>query len=159
MSATEKFCDFMEEYVSFFEAMQMDEKEKLASMHGHNLAQIEQVVSKQQASVMEVTNLEKKRLALQKDAGFEGLTLRELLPKLEDGHRQTMQQRLERLERAVDNIKFDNEKSMEAAENNLRLFGFLDTSEDAEIYSDPRGEQKSAFRGDKATGKKFETKI
>ena len=63
---------FLGEYSHFFEHMAKCEKEKLDAILQNKLPLLESTIATAQANAMQLSNMEKKRLELQKKAGFEG---------------------------------------------------------------------------------------
>lgn len=120
-----EFCCFLEEYAQFLESMVESEKIKLESLLTNELKRIEQSVSSQQAVSMQIENFETRRQQLQKQAGFEDATLREIINQANPADQQTLRPIFDRMQRAAEEVKFLNEKSMKVVKTNLQLLRSL----------------------------------
>ncbi len=116
-----EFCCFLEEYAQFLESMVESEKIKLESLLTNELKRIEQSVSSQQAVSMQIENFETRRQQLQKQAGFEHATLREIINQANPADQQKLSPIFDRMQRAAEEVKFLNEKSMKVVKTNLQL--------------------------------------
>lgn len=116
----EKFYSFLGEFTAFFGEMEQFEQHKLGVLLSGSIQDIEHAMATAQANAKQLENLENKRVALQKQAGLEGLTLRELTETATDERREQLSRDLHRLNTHVANIRFYNDKSMKVAEGNLR---------------------------------------
>jgi hypothetical protein len=111
---------FLEGYAEFFEHMVLTEREKLDSLLSNDLGRINHSISVQQATKKELENLERKRMELQKNAGFGQMSFEEIIagsPK-EDG--QVLEKLSSRIKGSIDEIKFLNGKSMGVVEDKIR---------------------------------------
>ncbi len=125
-------------------AMIQLEHEKRRVLLNEGAKAIEKVLASQQAAVMQLENLEKKRLEAQANAGFDGLRADELLEKITDlSDRAELSAVLVELRSGTSQIKELNEVSMNIAKENLEayegLLAQLSTDGAAGTYN-PRGE-------------------
>ncbi len=145
---------FMEEYTLFFEQLAAQEADKREALVSNKMPQLERCLSQQQAAVMQMGNLEKEREALLAKAGLSGKTFREIAGGLEGEERSACEAVFNRMEQAVQSIKFSNEKSMAIAQDKLRILAeILPEAKKRESYT-PYGR-----KGPDAGRRVFESKI
>lgn len=118
-----EFYKFLGEYSKFFENMAKCEKEKLDAILQNKLPLLESTIATAQANAMQLSNMERKRLELQKKAGFEGKTFRQLVEAAQEQNKEELRRCFECVEDSVSEIKYYNTKAMQLAESNLHLFG------------------------------------
>lgn len=116
-----EFEDFMSEYVSFLEKMVTTEERKLRALSANKLKEIQEAVSAAQANDMQLQNFERRREQMQEELGLAGKTFRQIVEQAngEDGKR--LKTLFQRMQQALDKIKFLNGKSMEIARTNMKL--------------------------------------
>lgn len=133
----EELLCFLEEYAAFFEQYARREEEKLAALKSNKLDRIEKTLANEQAVVMEMGNLEKRRAALLEAAGLEGKTFREiadLLPGEESGRCTAAQ---ERMEAAIASVREGNRQCMEVAREKMAILAKVlpESEQPAQTYS------------------------
>lgn len=153
----EEFCDFLDEYAQFLESMVQSEKTKLECLLTNELKRIEHSVSSQQAVSMRIENYEKRRQQMQIQAGFEHATLREIINQVDSEDQQKLRTIFARMQKAAQEVKFLNEKSMKIVQTNLQL---LHTITPPEKQVSDQGYSQHGKQADwKNNGLLFETKI
>lgn len=133
MSKYALVSSFLEEYAAFFEAILVTEKEKLQILMHGDLKEIEKSIAVQQANEKKIQNMEKKRTEMQKEAGFDGLTLKQIIENFEGVEKQNLENLFTRIDQALSDIKFFNKKGIEVVQTNLHLFG--ENSKKETVYS------------------------
>lgn len=134
--AIEAYLSFMEEYAGFYEETVRHEEEKQADLKSNQLKRIEQALSRQQAALMAMSNLEKRRDALQAEAGFgQGDDFQEIASRLDGGERERFQQAVDRLRSAIVELRERNAKSMELAQDRLDVLSSVLPEAGRETYS------------------------
>lgn len=118
-----KFSAFLEGYVAFLEELAQGESEKYAALLSYDPKRIDKLVSRQQAMNMRLGQLEEQREREQKDAGFEGLTFSQILARLDKADQGELPEQFRRFGRAVDEIKYFNEKSIAFVKEGMKLMG------------------------------------
>ncbi len=116
--AAELFA-FFEKYAAALHGMARDEKEKLGALLSNSLPRIEHAISTAQANTKLIENYENRRIALQESLGCPDMTFTQLLEAVPDANRLPLSSLFRRIQAAVDEIKFTNEKSMEVAHTNI----------------------------------------
>ena len=81
------------------------------------------MVSRQQAMNMRLTQLEEQREKEQEAAGFGGLTFSQILARLDKADQGELPEQFRRFGKAVDEIKYFNEKSIAFVKEGMRLMG------------------------------------
>lgn len=123
MEQRQAFRAFLEEYAAFFEKMADDEQQKRAALLSDDVQRVDRALAAQQASSMQLEGLERRREELQRQAGFEGKTFREILAQLQGREQEEFLRLFERISSALAEIKFSNARSMEIARANLQVLG------------------------------------
>ena len=117
--------------------MEMKQAEKLGMILTKELNKIESALLLEESMEKQMRNLEKRRLDFFASHGLEGRSFRELVEESRGEERETLRQLQQRLEGAIGNIRYYNEKSNGLAREELiRLKGegsFTDNP--AGIYS------------------------
>lgn len=115
-----KMRDFLKEYIAFFEGVLVDEKEKLKNFTTFDLEKINASIAKQQANELRITNMESRRLSVQKDLGYENKTFKEIIETYED--KKEMNELYLKISTTIHDIQFYNQKAMDLAKGQLALF-------------------------------------
>ena len=117
--AQREYVGFLRVYTDFLDKMLQDEGEKLKAIQSRELARIEHSITVSQANAKQLDNYEQRRMDLQREAGFGGLTFRQLIARAPEDEKGVLQTLYARFEQAVQEIKFNNDKSMAVARDNL----------------------------------------
>lgn len=115
----EEYRAFLEHYASFLEGMSTQAQEMhgaLASFHGDQLTK---AMSGMQSHIMQLKNLEARRVELQREAGYDGLTFARLLEQRPAEERPALKALCRRIEMCVENIRYFNGKSQSFAKEGL----------------------------------------
>ena len=143
----EQICDMIE-----------IEREKRQALLNQNMEALDGVLQRQQAMLMQTENLERKRIALQAAAGFEGLTASEVLEKLpESAEKVELKLIFAQLKDKSELLKELNQTALDIANNNLNIYERVthDVQEKARGTYRPDGRKGTG----KASGASFEEKI
>lgn len=133
------------------------EQEKRQALLDHNMDRLSEILHAQQAQVMRLEGLEKKRLQAQQDAGFGGLTGSQIAARLDGSDKTRMEESLKRLTGVTDELRELNRLAMDIADSELKLIDMLLRSSQEKtsgLYT--AGGKKGAGRGQ---GAAFEEKI
>ncbi len=123
MSKVEALKMFLEEYAVFFEGLLVDEKSKLQTLMHGELKDIEHTISVQQVNEKKIQNIEKKREVFQAEAGYANLTFKQIIELFEGAEKQQLTEVYQRIQTAVQEVKYYNQKGIEVATTNLKLAG------------------------------------
>lgn len=120
-SSTHKLYEFLLKYALKLEEVQKAQDVKLATLVAGSYKQLEKSISEQQAAVMAIESLEKKRISLQQEIGFGSMTFRQILEVCDSAYKEQLQEVFERISSAVMSIRFANQKAMDYAKEILDL--------------------------------------
>lgn len=102
------------------------EQEKRSALLNHEIDKLEALLQAQQAMVMKLETLEKKRVAAQEAAGFGGKTADELLEILPEEEKACFVPLLRELTETAQQLRELNAVSLDIADTELRLIGQFD---------------------------------
>lgn len=151
----ERFRDFMIEYTDYFDSLVIQEQEKLNALLSYELKRIEHSIAVQQASSMQLANLEKKRMKLQEDEGIPQLSFREIIAMVEGDGRFELQALFDRMQQSIDEVKRYNNEAMDFVKSNLAVVNASTTEKKGDTYS----QNKTATAATEEEVPMFETKI
>ncbi len=138
---------FLETYASFLEEMAAQTQERYGALVSFNGERVTKAMSGLQSHIMQLRNMEAKRIELQERAGYGGLTFSELMGRRPEEEREALRALFRRIEMAVGNIKFLNEKSLDFAKEGLASVKIGDgaVTEGKNLYAPPvRGKEQRA---------------
>ena len=115
-----KMKQFLEEYLKTFEAILKDEQEKLRNFVSFDLEKINASISKQQANEMRISNIEKKRIDVQRQLGYANMTFKQIIDTYEE--KSEMNDLYDKINHVVNEVRFYNQKAMDIAKGQLNLY-------------------------------------
>ncbi len=119
MTNKQQFFDFLNDYIKFYEQMELQSKNRLEVIASYNLPGLEKAIANDESAIMRAEQMEKRRIELQVTAGFSNLPLREIIEQLENDDKVTLQTVYNRLSELLESIQFYNERSAVMVESNL----------------------------------------
>lgn len=122
----EELLAFLTRYTEEFERMEQKQAEKLGLLMTKELDKIEQATMMQQAMEKQIESMEKKRVELFSALGFAGMGFQELAATAPQNLRIQFTDLYRRLDGAIGNIRYYNEKAQELAKTELDRMG-IDT--------------------------------
>ena len=120
MSKLDQILSFLEEYVAFFEGMVEAEKLKLIILLSNDLRAIEENILVQQVNAKRIENMENRRITLFNALGYKNLSLKEIIESNIEGQYE-LSLSYNRIDKAINQIKHFNKKSLELIRFNLSL--------------------------------------
>lgn len=140
----EEYRAFLEHYASFLEEMSAQAQEMHGALASFNGEQLTKAMSGVQSHIMQLKNLEARRVELQREAGYDGLTFARLLEERPAGERPALKALCRRIEMCVENIRYFNEKSQAFAKEGLASVQVAgQVTEGRNLYAPPvRGKEK-----------------
>lgn len=123
MSKIQALKTFLEDYAVFFEGLLEDEKNKLQTLMQGDLKAIEHTISIQQVNEKRIQNIEKKRELFQAEEGYANLTLKQIVDLFEGTEKHQLTTMYQRIQTAIQEVKYYNQKGIEVATTNLKLAG------------------------------------
>lgn len=115
----EEYRAFLEHYASFLEEMSAQAQGMHGALASFNGEQLTKAMSGMQSHIMQLKNMEARRVELQRAAGYDGLTFAQLLEQRPAGERPVLKALCRRIEMSVENIRYFNEKSQSFAREGL----------------------------------------
>ncbi len=110
------------------------EKEKLKAVQENKVAVVEDCMLKEQAILLKMRGLEKRREKILKDAGYEGRTLRDLSADLDPDEKGRLQPAIDEFLLTVQNFNSLNEESMKLIRLNLHQIEKAVSAGDGDVY-------------------------
>ncbi|MDR1193725.1 MAG: flagellar protein FlgN [Peptococcaceae bacterium] len=137
-----------------------NEREKRQALLSDDIERLESMLQSQQAAIMRLEGLEKRRLDAQAKAGFAAMTAGEILAAMKDGEdKEELRRQVGDMKSALEEIKQNNERALEIARNNLQMMNALNAGQEG------RPENQGIYRPGQSggpegtTGALFEKKI
>ena len=109
----------IKDLIVFFEEMSDVEKEKLKAVTENNILLLEECMNKEQANILRLRGLDKKREQIQSALSFEKLSFKEIIQLLPEENKTEMNALLNELSLAVSLYKKYSENAKTAIEVNL----------------------------------------
>lgn len=155
----EEYLAFMDKYEAELKLVLENEREKRRALLESDMDRLNTMLQFQQAETMKLKTFEAKRIELQIELGLGDVVASELLPKIEDeDDRSKLEAVFSRIADLADEIKEQNDRSVEIAETNLRLLNKVmkksDILNDEGLYS-----PKSGYRNNQNSGSSFNGSI
>ena len=119
----EEIIRFLTEYTEMFEKMEQKQVEKLGLLMTKELDKIEESIMMQQAMDKQLQNMEQRRQELFGRMGLTGKTLQEVAESCGGEERKQLTDLYRRLDGAIGNIRFYNEKAESLAKSELEKMG------------------------------------
>ncbi len=110
--ALQEYAEFLERYTEFLETMAKDQTDRYEAMVSFDADALSHAMAGLQSGMMQLEQMEEKRMSLQRTAGFGDDTFAQILQKLPAEDRSPMEDLFRRIRIAVWDIKFLNEKAL-----------------------------------------------
>ena len=111
----QEYAAFLEHYTEFLETMAQDQTDRYEAMVSFDAETLSHAMAGLQSGMMQLEQMEEKRMELQRAAGFGEDTFAVILQKLPEADRPPMDELFRRIRVAVWDIKFLNEKALRFA--------------------------------------------
>lgn len=135
MSRFDEYLGFMKRYLSFFEVVKDNERNKMEALLSNDLKKIESAMSQHQSDVKKIEILEKQRRELSIELGFGERDFKQVCELFEGEEKKVLSDLRASLQNTVKNIKYLNKKSIEIANMQLYYYGELAADEEAHLYN------------------------
>ena len=104
------------------------EHEKRQALLSDDLDRLESMLQAQQAAIMKLESMEKQRVEAQHKAGYHNLTAEEIIELLDDSpDKEALVQQVGELKQTLEDIRYQNSKSLEIARANIQIINTLAT--------------------------------
>ena len=104
---------------AFMEEVSISEQEKLTAITGKNLTALDQCMKKQQAQILKLRGLDKKREQIQTDLGFSNISYKGIIQQLNGLEEQTCTDLFNKLQVATDAFYTLNSITKTALKDNI----------------------------------------
>ena len=135
----QEFIEYLGEYADFLESMIEEQNDKLEALLSHDIPTIERSVARQQVLTIRMDQLEQgreKRIYKKPMHPYTRFLL-QAVPSMDPEQAQKILDCHERMSRAIEQIKFLNEKAMHLVETNLQLVNMEVPSEtQTQLYTE-----------------------
>ena len=115
--------DFLNEYTMFWQEVLKEEKEKLKNISSGNIELVEKSNNDQQAIIMQINNIESKRIELQNSLGLKDKTFKEIVDDAQEEYKQMLFDNMEEFNNTMSEIKYYNDKCKDIAKSHLDFIG------------------------------------
>ena len=131
MSEIAEFLTATQRCVTQCKSMLEFEQEKRQALLSDDLDRLEDMIQAQQAAIMKLESLEKQRMEAQAKAGYHSLTAAEIIELLEDSpDRETLERQVNELRQTLEDIRYQNGRSLEIARANIQIINTLATGKE-----------------------------
>lgn len=117
--ALKEYADFLDGYATFLESMAQDQKDRYSALISFDAESLSHAMAGLQSGVMQLEQMEQRRMELQRRAGFGEATFADILRELAEEDRPVMEALFRRTRIAVWDIKFLNEKALSFAQEGI----------------------------------------
>lgn len=121
------------ELIGIFQELLPIEKTKMGAAADYNVALMEECMKKEQAAILQIKGLDRKREELLADNGWEGKTFRQILEELPEESRKELQPLFYKLEEEIQAFCSVNENANEIIKTNLHVVDSM--AEKSGIYT------------------------
>lgn len=133
----EEYMSFLDRYAAFLEEMARAEKEKYRSLLSFDAGRLSESISELQSHLMQLDNMEAKRMELQRSAEFGEQTFKQMLASAPPEERGQLEELFQRIQLAVCDVKFLNEKALTFARESLAAFNGESAVGENNLYAPP----------------------
>lgn len=131
------YVEYMGRYADFLDAMCDQAGERYHALASFDAARLNHAMAALQSNVMQLEQMETRRVQMAREAGYEDMTFREMLGQVPEEARAALDPLFRRIELAAANVKFMNEKAMDFARENLNTLAPGTLGEQKNLYAPP----------------------
>lgn len=145
MHSLDEFKAVVGDLISFLEEFNQIEREKLDAVQRNLVTFVEEAMKKEQAGILKLRGLDKKRESIQKDLGWEGMSFQQILSQVNDVDREELKPMFDRLTDSLRQFNDSRDSAQKALEINLHHINALlakKTAEENKAYNSKGNAQK-----------------
>lgn len=116
-----EFQKVIEEMIALFRKFTGIEQVKLQAVRENHVATVEECMTKEQALILSLRGLEKRRVESQQKAGYDGMTFHQILESVSQGEREELLPLFDELSRQVQMFQEVNEDANQILKTNLHV--------------------------------------
>ncbi len=113
------FFDFLVEYIEFYEQIECQSRERLDAITSNNLAGIERSIANDQSAIMRAEQMEKRRIDLQSTAGYNSMSMREIIDRIDGTEKEQLSSFYDKLSEILNSIRFYNARCTKIVKANI----------------------------------------
>lgn len=106
-----RLCIFLDEYYQFLLEMEDTQQKKIKALAVNSLDEIQKTIVAQQAEIMNLANMEEKRLRLQSEIGMDDYTFKQIIDAADTSLKGKLTELFAKIETCLEQIKFLNTKA------------------------------------------------
>lgn len=135
--AMREYTDYLAHYADFLETMAEDEKNQYSALVSFNAEQLNHAMAGLQSGIMQLEQMEERRIGLQRAAGLGDHTFGEILRGMPADERPELEDLFQRIQVAVGEIKFLNEKALQFAKEGIASIHTGQVDPQHNLYTPP----------------------
>lgn len=135
--ALKEYADFLDGYATFLESMAQDQKDRYSALISFDAESLSHAMAGLQSGVMQLEQMEQRRIELQHRAGFGDASFADILRTLGEEDRPVMEALFRRTRIAVWDIKFLNEKALSFAQEGVNSIRTERIDPQTNLYAPP----------------------
>ncbi len=146
MHSLDDFKAVVGDLITFLEDFDKTEREKLDAVQRNLVTFVEEAMKKEQAGILKLRGLDKKRESIQKDLGWEGMSFQQILSQVNDVERAQLKPLFDKLSNSVRQFNDTKDSAQKALEINLHHINTLlakKSSEESNAYNSKGNAQES----------------
>lgn len=151
MHDLDDFKTVVGDLITLLEGFTQTEAEKLDAVQKNRVTFVEETMKKEQAAIMKLRGLDKKRESIQKDLGWEGMSFQQILSQVDDVERESLQPLFDALTDRTKQFNATKDSAQQALEISLHHINTLlakKAVEESKAYTS-KGNEKRSNRPDK----------
>ncbi len=145
MHSLDDFKAVVGDLILFLDEFNRIEREKLDAVQRNLVTFVEEAMKKEQAGILKLRGLDKKRESIQKDLGWEGMSFQQILSQVNDVEREELKPMFERLTGSLHQFNDARDSAQKALEINLHHINTLlakKAAEENKAYNSKGNAQK-----------------
>lgn len=115
------FISVIEDFILLFEDLTQIEESKLEAASKNRVTYVEDCMNKEQAAILKLRGLEKKREVTQEKLGFKGYTFQQILSETTGEEQEKLKELFDTLSRRIRQFQNINESARDMIEINLHM--------------------------------------
>lgn len=136
--------------ITLLEEFNKTETEKLDAVQKNRVTFVEDTMKKEQAAIMRLRGLDKKRESIQKDLGWEGMSFQQILSQVNDVEREILQPLFDQLTDSTRQFmatKDSAQKALEISLHHINMQLAKKAAEENKAYNSKGNEKKTGGSG------------
>lgn len=144
------FRSVVSDLIVLLEEFNVTEAEKLDAVQKNRVTFVEESMKKEQAAIMKLRGLDKKRESIQKDLGWENMSFQQILSQVNDVEKEILQPLFDRLTDSTRQFiatKDSAQKALEISLHHINMQLAKKKAEESKAYNNKGNEKKTGGFG------------